>query len=91
MKHGIVKFWICKECAKEYLDRPMVCSKCNSLEFELKYGGMVTGAEELEKLIETYKFKDDEADRDYKKTIKPDKKPNKEPNDEPEKNKRTRM
>jgi len=60
MKHGIIKFWVCKECAKEYIDRPLVCSKCDNLEFELKYGGLITDAEELEKLIETYKHKDDD-------------------------------
>ena len=62
MKYGIVKFWVCKKCQKEYLDRPIVCSKCEGMEFELKYGGQVVDSEELANLVESYKY--DSLDRE---------------------------
>ena len=59
MKNGIVKIWVCRECEKEYIDRPMMCSKCESLDFYIKYGGLLTDAEELTKLIDAYKDDDE--------------------------------
>jgi len=58
MKHGIVKMWVCKECAREFLDKPLICSKCDTFEFDVKYGGQITDAEELAKLIESYRSDD---------------------------------
>jgi len=60
MKNGIIKIWVCQDCEKEYLDRPIMCSKCNGFEFYVMYGGQVTDAEELTKLIDSYK--DDEPE-----------------------------
>ena len=64
MKNGIIKIWVCRGCEKEFLDRPIMCSKCDTFEFDVKYGGQITDAEELTKLIDAYK--DDEADNDKK-------------------------
>jgi len=66
MKHGIVKFWVCQNCQKEYLDKPIMCSKCEGLQFELKYGGMVTDSEELTHLVESYKYADLDRDKDIR-------------------------
>jgi len=61
MKDGIIKIWVCQECEKEYFDRPIMCSMCNGFEFYVKYGGQISDAEELTKLIDTYK--DDDTDK----------------------------
>jgi len=61
MKNGIVKIWVCRECEKEYIDRPMMCSSCECLDFYVKYGGLITDAEELKDLVGTYK--DDKKDK----------------------------
>jgi len=61
MKSNIIKIWVCQECEKEFVTRPIVCSMCNNFEFYIKYGGEITDAEELSKLIETYK--EDEQDK----------------------------
>ena len=58
MKDGIIKIWVCRECEKEYLDRPVMCTGCNKFEFFVKYAGQITDTEELSKLVDTYK--DDE-------------------------------
>jgi len=58
MKNGIVKIWVCSACQKEYLDRPLMCTKCKKLEFEVKYGGQISDAEELSKLVYAYREKD---------------------------------
>ena len=62
MKNGIIKIWVCQECEKEYADRPVMCTGCNSFEFFIKYGGQISDAEELTKLIDSYK--DDEFDEE---------------------------
>ena len=64
MKSGIVKIWVCRNCEKEYLERPLMCTSCECLEFYLKYGGLVTDSEELTNLVETYK--DDKPDKNKK-------------------------
>jgi len=58
MKNGIIKIWVCTECGKEHLDRPIMCRKCERFDFDVKYGGQIADAKELSKLIETYKEKD---------------------------------
>jgi len=65
MIKGLVKIWVCKECEKEYIDRPIMCSKCESFDFEVKYGGLITDAEELTKLVDNYKD-DDKPDKNKK-------------------------
>jgi len=55
MKNGIVKIWVCDDCGKEFLDRPVMCSVCNSFGYYVKYGGQITDAEELKELLESYK------------------------------------
>ena len=65
MKNGIIKIWVCRDCDKEYLDRPVMCTKCNGFEFYVKYGGLITDMEELTKLIESYD--DDDHDEATKK------------------------
>jgi len=66
MKSNIIKIWVCRECEKEYVTRPIVCSMCNNFEFFIKYGGEITDAEELSKLIESYK----EDDQDKNKRVR---------------------
>ena len=62
MINGLVKIWVCTECQKEYLERPIMCKKCEGLKFEMKYAGMITDAvEELTELIDAYK--DDKPDK----------------------------
>ena len=61
MKSGIFKIWVCEDCEKEFVSRPIVCSMCNGFEFYVKYGGQIVDAEELAELIESYK--DDEQDK----------------------------
>ena len=98
MKNGIVKIWVCQNCQKEYIDRQVMCSKCGKFEFEVKYGGVITGAEELTKLVETYRqdsIKD--AVNMVKTSIREEKKDTsaklEKPAEEakPDSNKRTRM
>ena len=60
MKSGIVKIWVCQECEKMYVSRPIMCSKCDTFDFYVKYDGQITDAEELTKLIDSYK--DDEPE-----------------------------
>jgi len=55
MKDGIIKIWVCQECEKEYLDRPIMCTSCNNFEFYVKYGGQITDEEALTKLVDSYK------------------------------------
>ena len=61
MKNGIIKIWVCRDCDKEYLDKPIICSKCDHFDFYVKYGGEITNAEELTKLIDSYKDDDIKA------------------------------
>jgi len=61
MKNGLIKIWVCRDCEKEYLERPIMCTRCNKFEFYVKYGGLITDAEELTKLANTYT--DDESDK----------------------------
>ena len=61
MKDGIIKIWVCQECDKEYRDRPIMCSYCNTFEFFVKYAGQITDTDELTKLIDNYK--DDDNDK----------------------------
>jgi len=68
MKNGIVKIWVCQKCEKEYLDRPIVCTKCDGFKFEVKYAGQISDAEELTKLI--YAYKEDNYNDSIKRTIK---------------------
>ena len=58
MKNNIIKIWVCQECEKEFIDRPIICSICNNFEYYVKYGGQITDAEELTDLIESYKKND---------------------------------
>ena len=67
MKNGIIKIWVCKECEKEYLDRPIICKMCDTFEFDVKYGGQITDAEELTKLIDSNK---EEEESDKKRRIR---------------------
>jgi len=60
MKADIIKIWVCQDCGKEFIERQIMCSICNKFEFGVKYGGQISDAEELTKLIESYK-KDDIA------------------------------
>jgi len=93
MKNGIVKIWVCQECQKEFLDRPIVCTKCKKLNFEVKYAGQVHDAEELTKLI--YAYREDAYREELKKidvSKKTPAKDNAETTDtKPDKNKRTRL
>jgi len=66
MKNGIIKIWECQDCGKEYLDRPIMCSKCNNFEFGVKYGGQITDAEELTRLIDSYKDEEPEEEKRIK-------------------------
>jgi len=66
MKNTIIKIWVCDDCAREFLERPVMCSMCNSFGFYVKYGGQITDAEELVELIDSYK----EDDNDKKKRVK---------------------
>jgi len=61
MQHGIIKIWVCRNCEKEYLDRPIMCSYCEHFEFYVKYGGQITDTEELVDLVDSYK--DDEREK----------------------------
>ena len=61
MNKGIIKIWVCRDCEKEFLDRPIMCTKCNGFEFYVKYGGQITDADGLTKLVDTYK--DDEPNK----------------------------
>jgi len=58
MKNGIIKIWVCKECEKEYIDRPIMCTGCEKFDFYVKYGGMLNDTEGLTKLVDSYQ--DDE-------------------------------
>jgi len=100
MKNGIIKIWVCQNCQREYLERQVMCTKCDGFDFEVKYGGMITDAEELSKLVEAYR--DDAIKVEAKKFIdKKAKKPESgegetgkagaEVVDNSDKNKRTRM
>ena len=51
---GLKKIWACQKCEKEYLDRPIMCSDCEGLDFYVKYGGIIQDADDLTDLI-TYK------------------------------------
>ena len=64
MNKGIIKIWVCKECEKEYLDRPIMCTKCEKFDFYVKYGGQIIDSEELASLVDNYK--DDEKDKKKK-------------------------
>ena len=64
---GLVKIWACKDCEKEYMDRPLVCTGCDGLDFYVKYGGILSEAEdELLDLIDNYK----DDDNDKKKRVR---------------------
>jgi len=63
MKNNIYKIWVCEECNKEFVSRPIVCSMCNNFEFYVKYGGQINDAEELTDLIESYKKDEDEKNK----------------------------
>ena len=63
MKDGIIKIWVCQECEKEYLDRPIMCTSCNKFEFYVKYGGQITDEEALTKLVGSYKEEEPEKKR----------------------------
>jgi len=62
MKNGLFKIWVCRECEKEYFERPIMCTSCEHFDFYVKYGGQITDTEELTKLVDTYKD-DDEPDK----------------------------
>ena len=64
MKNGIVKIWVCDECGKEFLERPIMCPMCNGFGFYVKYGGQIHDAQELVDLIDSYK--DDETEKNKK-------------------------
>jgi len=64
MKEEIIKIWVCRECEKEYRERPIMCSYCNKFEFYVKYAGQLTDIDELSKLVEVYK--DDEHEKNKK-------------------------
>jgi len=64
MKSGIIKIWVCRECEKEFLERPIMCSNCDHFDFYVKYGGQINDTDELTKLIDTYK--DDDHDKNRK-------------------------
>jgi len=53
---GLKKIWACQKCEKEYLERPIMCTDCESLNFYVKYGGIIQDADDLTDLIT---FKDD--------------------------------
>ena len=59
MKNGIVKIWVCKECEKEYIERPLMCSACECLNFYVKYGGILSDADNLKELVDNFKDDDD--------------------------------
>ena len=61
MKNSIIKIWVCDDCGREFLERPVMCSMCNGFGFYVKYGGQITDAEELVELIDSYK--EDENDK----------------------------
>ena len=93
MKNGIVKIWVCKGCEKEFLDRPIVCTKCDGFEFDVKYGGQIHDAEELTKLIERYKNTEPDESRfkSKEKVIKKDKPEEKAPDTDTGKEKKVRL
>ena len=64
MKNNIIKIWVCDDCSREFLERPVMCSICNSFGFYVKYGGQITDAEELVELLDSYK--EDEKDKNKK-------------------------
>jgi len=97
MKNGIIKIWVCQNCQKEYLNRQVICSKCDKFEFDVKYGGIISDEEELSKLIETYR---EEAVKDAVKAVKANRRGAKkvekpdtpdEKSDTPDEKKRTRL
>jgi len=61
MENKIIKIWVCQECGKEYVDRPIACTSCGCFELYLKYSGILSDTDELTKLIEPYKY--DELDK----------------------------
>jgi len=63
MKNCIIKIWVCDDCGKESLDRPVVCSMCNCFGFYVKYGGQITDDEELVDLIDSYKKDETEKNK----------------------------
>jgi len=63
MKNDLIKIWVCRECEKEFLERPVMCTGCNKFEFYVKYSGQITDSEELTELIDTYKGDDPGKDK----------------------------
>ena len=50
-KNTIVKVWECTSCSREYSEKPVVCTGCYCLMFNLKYTGEIVDNDELGKLI----------------------------------------
>ena len=61
MKDGLVKIWVCQNCNKEYVNRPIMCTGCDTFGFYVKYGGFIDDTNELTKLVDAYR--DDSPDR----------------------------
>ena len=55
MNKGIVKIWVCRDCEKEYIERPLMCTNCSGLEFYVKYGGIISDTDGLTDLVDSYK------------------------------------
>ena len=66
MKSGLVKIWVCQGCEKEHLERPLMCSTCECLNFYVKYGGILEDTNELSKLVDPNK----DNDSDKKKKVR---------------------
>ena len=58
MKNGLIKIWVCQGCEKEHLDRPIMCTNCECLDFYVKYGGILEDTDELSKLVDPSKDDD---------------------------------
>ena len=63
MKNGIVKIWVCRNCEKEHLDRPMMCSTCECLDFYVKYGGILSDTDDLKDLVSNNKDDDEKKNK----------------------------
>jgi len=60
MKNGIVKIWVCQACEKEYIERPLMCSGCECLDFYVKFAGILNDADNLKGLVDKNKNDEDE-------------------------------